>query len=268
MNLTRRLAMAVGPGLTGALLLFMPLPGFFSLNALTYILSAACILALGRRFAWRPQRPAGSATGLRGILGDIAGALALVRDNPVMFWAIALLGLCSVAWGVAFMVGAPMLADRVFGAGAATYGWIAAAYGAGNVVSNLVMAVVRVERRVLVLFAGGVIYGGGLLLFGFSPNVPTALACAAFAAIGGPMTDVTILVIMQTEFPAHQIGKVFSLRTTVSSVGISIGLVLAGPLYAWLSIPGAIAVVTLPVIVAAVAAGLRVSTPRAPAPVS
>jgi hypothetical protein len=68
---------------------------------------------------------------------------------------------------------------------------------------------------------------------------------AAVAAIGGPMGDIVMLTMIQHDLPANQIGKVYSLRLTVSSAGTALGLVLAGPLYALLPIPVAIAACAL-----------------------
>ena len=103
--------------------------------------------------------------------------------------------------------------------------------GAGNVASNLWLATHPVQHRNRVLFAGGVFYGVGMAMLAWSPSYELALAAAALAAVGGPMTDLMILMIIQTEFPTDRIGKVFAFRLTLSRTSLGVGLVLAAPVY-------------------------------------
>jgi len=41
--------------------------------------------------------------------------------------------------------------------------------------------------------------------------------------------------MIQTDLPADQVGKVYSLRTILESLGLSLGLLLAVPVFAYLS---------------------------------
>ncbi len=45
------------------------------------------------------------------------------------------------------------------------------------------------------------------------------------------MEDILTLVMIQTDLPSNQIGKVYSLRMILSNAGISLGLLLAVPLF-------------------------------------
>ncbi|MGI8855948.1 MAG: hypothetical protein ACR2JW_09365 [Thermomicrobiales bacterium] len=76
-------------------------------------------------------------------------------------------------------------------------------------------------------------------------DLPVAMLGSAVAAIGGPMGDIVMLTMIQHDLPANQIGKVYSLRLTIASGGMALGLLLAGPLYALLPIPVAIAACAL-----------------------
>ena len=53
------------------------------------------------------------------------------------------------------------------------------------------------------------------------------------------------IIIMQTDLPANQLGKVFSLRMILASAGGALGLLFAVPLFALLSVPVAIALCAL-----------------------
>ena len=259
MDVTRRLARVLGPSLAGLLITFLPLFHFFTLDAISFAISAAALFSLGKRFAWKAARTQGTVSdhGVRGILGEIAGALRLVRSHSPLLWALVSNGLMSVVWGIAFIIGAALLADRVLGGNVGAYGLIVGAYGVGNVMGNLVLGSLTIRRRVALIFTGKLVLGAGFLILASAPTLPVALLGSAFAAIGGPMNDIMTLTMIQTDLPADQVGKVYSLRTTLESLGLSLGLLLAVPLFAYLSIPLVIVSCALVMIAMGVAGLLR-----------
>jgi DHA3 family macrolide efflux protein-like MFS transporter len=94
------------------------------------------------------------------------------------------------------------------------------------VISNL-----RIQRRALVFFLGQIVLGVGFLSLACASTLPIALFSAAFAAIGGPMGDMPLLLTIQSEFPGHHVGKIYSLRMVLSGIGASLGLMLATPIF-------------------------------------
>lgn len=62
-------------------------------------------------------------------------------------------------------------------------------------------------------------------------NVPLWLLAIAFTALGGPMTDLMLLRLIQTRFPADQIGKVYSFRFTLSRAAAGLGLMVTPAIY-------------------------------------
>lgn len=262
MDVTRRLARMLGPSLAGVLIAFIPLTHFFTLDAISFGISALTVFSLGRRYAWKALRGEHEDEmpvdrGVSGVVKEIGGAFRLVQRHTLLLWAIIANGLVSVVWGMAFIVGVPLLAARVLNGGVGAYGLIVGAYGVGNVASNLVVGSLRIRRRGLTIFLGKLILGVGFLLLANSINLWMALLCAAFAAIGGPMGDIISMTMIQTDLPADQIGKVFSLRMIVESAGLSLGLILAAPLYALLNVRMAIDLSALLELAVAVAGLLR-----------
>jgi predicted MFS family arabinose efflux permease len=170
---------------------------------------------------------------------------------------------CNLAHAVGWIVGLPLLARDVFGGGPETYGYLMAAYGVGNVASNLLVGSLTVRRRERMLFGGGIVYGLGFLLVAVAPSFEIALVASALAAVGGPMTDLMILLLVQTRIPTAHVGKVLSLRYTISQASLGAALLLAAPIYVWLPVRAAIAVVGLIVVGCAVVASLRLTSPPA-----
>ena len=257
MDVTRRLARVLGPSLAGLLITFLPLFHFFTLDAISFAISAAALFSLGKRFLWKVARTQGAVSGhgVSTMLGEIAGALRLVRSHSPLLWVLVSNGLISIVWAIAFTLGAALLADRVLGGNVGAYGLIVGAYGVGNVMSNLVIGSLTIRRRVALIFTGKLVLGAGFLIVAAAPTLLVAILGSAFAAIGGPMNDIMALMMIQTDLPPDQIGKVYSLRAILESSGLSLGLLLAVPLFAYLSVPLVIALCAF-VMLAIGAAGL------------
>lgn len=234
MDITRRLARTLGPSMAGLLVAFLPLAHFFTLDAVSFAISALAVFALGSRYAWKPPRtesagrPAG---GIKNVLREAAGGVRLVSANRPLFWSLLAVGLSNLVWSIAFVIGVPLLVVHGLGNSVGAYGLIVGAYGVGNVLSNLVIGSLNIKRRVLSIFLGKAILGLGFLLLALSSSVPMALCASALAAVGGPMGDIMILTMLQTDLPADQIGKAYSLLMIVENAGGSLGLLIAVPFF-------------------------------------
>ncbi|GCE18316.1 MFS transporter [Dictyobacter kobayashii] len=257
MDVTSRLARALGPSMAGLLVLFMPLPQFFTLDAFSFAISALAILSLGRHAIWKSAIKPATSAGVRGIWNDIRGAIILVGQHRPLTWAISLNGVMNLAWSASFVIGVPLLVNQVLKSGVGALGLIIGAYGVGNVVSNLVMGSVRLRYPVPTIFIGKIIVGIGFLVLAWANSLPLAILASAFAAIGGPLGDITMLTMMQTEFPVAQLGKVYSLRMVLANIGASLGLFCAVPVFAHISVMAGISICALLMIMMGVAGLLR-----------
>lgn len=235
MDVTRRLARALGPSLAGALIILFPLAHFFTLDAISFVISSLAVLSLGSHFAWKPEAQNGQASSLRGVAREIAGAIHLVRRHNSIAWMLITNWQVALAWSAAFSVGIPLLADHTLSGSVGVYGLIVGAYGVGNVISNLIIGSVTIQRRMVVMLLGRLIVGGGFLLMVSVPALPIALLGSALAATGGPMADIPLLLLIQTDLPSNQIGKVYSLSMVLEYGGSMLGLLLAIPLFRYLS---------------------------------
>ncbi len=78
MDATQRLARAVGPALAGLLVAIIPLGHFFTVDAVSFVISALAVLSLGRGFAWRAGghcrgRPTGACAPSRALFSPLRG---------------------------------------------------------------------------------------------------------------------------------------------------------------------------------------------------
>ena len=221
MDATWRVSTAVAPTLAGFLLATVAVQTLFLIDSLTFFLSALAIFSLSRNLQWQPvvetQTPPG-------IVDDLRGAIKVVLAHRPLTWALVtgvLIG--NVVWGLAFTVGIPLFADEILGGDAQVFGLIVAAYGVGNVFSNIVIGNMSIRRRSLFLFGGSVVLGVGFIVLASAQTLPMAMAGAFLASLGGPMEDIMLLLIIQDELPSTQIGKVYSLRMVTAGNWLCVG---------------------------------------------
>jgi predicted MFS family arabinose efflux permease len=225
-------AMLAGPVLGGALVALLGPAPAFALDAATFVVSAATLY--GVRAAMRPSAagadrapcpPAGTA--------DEAAAgrptvLALLRSERILL--ISLLITVAANLGSAGMdeVALPSLAHGPLHAGAAGYGGLIAAFGAGALLGTLAAGQVRRARRPAVagsmaflaqaLFLGAVPYLGGTL--------PAGAALAAVGVLNG-FGNVVMLTIFQRWAPPDLLGRLTGLLLTASFGVFPISVALA-----------------------------------------
>jgi len=237
MEMTRRLARALGPSMAGLLITLMPLSQFFTLDAVSFVISAFAVLSLGSRFAWKATIEQSKHSGVAGVWHDIRDGAQLMWGYRPLAWALITNGIINIPWSIAFIVGVPLLVAHVLAGNVGAYGLIVGAYGVGNVLSNIVVSNLTIRRRVPLIFLGKIIVGIGFLLMASATDLPLAMMGSALAALGGPMEDLMMLLMIQTELPPTHVGKVYSLRMVLASVGGSLGFLFAIPLFAHLSVP-------------------------------
>ncbi|HEX3722554.1 MAG TPA: MFS transporter [Nitrolancea sp.] len=257
MDMTRRLARAIAPSIVGVLAALLPLSQFFTLDAISFIISAVAIGSLGRRFRWQPPRQQVRAHVASGVVDEIAQSTRLVYAHKPLAWTLGGVGFTNLAWNIAFLVGVPLLAQHVLSGSIGAFGLIVGAYGVTNVIGNLIIGSMAIRRRVVMLFTGRLIMGVGFLVLASAHSVLVAVIGSGIAAFGGPMGDLMQLTMIQTDFPSSQIGKVYSLRSTISGAGGSLGLLLAVPLFARFSVESVIAVCALVMIAVGISGFIR-----------
>ena len=225
---TDRSARLVGPGLIGVLAGELPVVHFFTLDALSFLLSAGAVLSLGRGAA-RVARPRAT------LLGGILRGFAVVRGHRLL-WTVLL---CSAPvnglWVASFYLALPLLIEhaRIVGPGGArlgAFGLVMSAYGCTNLLATLV-----VGSRALpahpgrMMFTGSLIVGlgtAGLALGGIG-GLGALMAAAAFGAVGGPMKDVPLAVLRQTELPAGEVAAAMRSFMVVNYGGALLAMLFA-----------------------------------------
>jgi MFS family permease len=222
METTDRMARVVGPGLIGVLGATLPLVHFFTLDAVSFVLSAVSVTALGAAVLQRPK----SLAPVR-----LAGSgWRLVRADPLVFHVVLTTGIVTGAWILFFPLGIGLkvkaMTDDV-----GAFGFVIAAYGVGNLASNLVLGSLRLRRPERALVLGRVCAGVGFLGLALAPSLPLTMVAAAVAAAGGPATDIGLLAVMQERYGPDDFTRVYRLVLASAHAGTLLVLGISAPLF-------------------------------------
>jgi MFS family permease len=237
MDTTERLARLIGPGLVSLAAASIPLVHFVTIDLLTFLASALAValivLPRGEIALPPPQRS---------LFASLSQGFRVVRRHPLLWFVLLLTGVINGAWYMAYYIGLPlMLLDGErsggVGNGVAAFGAIISAYGVTNLATNLVVGNRPVSTRPhLMIFGGNLFLGVGTVLLGLAGLVlPSHLLIAGFvgaallSAIGGPMQDITVATLRQTELPKAEIAAATRAFMVVNQAGLLVAL-LASPL--------------------------------------
>jgi len=232
MDLTQRLARAIGPGLTGLLVAIMPITQFFTIEALSFLISAITILMLGARLTWaKEDKTFAPYNSVQDLFKDIADGFSYAAKDKALTYCLISLALQAGLWGIAFTVGFPILVKQSFGNNVVYYGYLVAAYGVGSVLGNVLCANLHVRSSWLNVFAGDALCGLGFVLIALGNSMLAAALGSVLAAIGGAAGDLLLLNLIMKEVPSNLLGKTMSLRMMVLSGGYAIGLIVAAAFF-------------------------------------
>lgn len=242
MDTTQRSARLLGPGLVAALAGVLPAVHFLTLNALTFLVSAAALVGIKRL---RPDLVTPRQMERETIQANLVRGIRAMRAHPLLWFGLRTTGVVNGAWFGVYYLALPIMitetgAQGPDGSGFAAYGLVLSAYGASNLAATLVLGnltqSVRPQRR---MFGGNVVMGVGTLLLGLASLLPGRwvlpgmMAAAALASVGGPLGDIPVAVLRQTRVLAAQRPAAMRLWMAANNAGMLIGmLVLPSPVAA------------------------------------
>lgn len=227
---------ATGPALGGLAIAALS-PGVAILvAALTYLFSAACVMAMHVRPTTAPEeavvREAEGAgpTGVRAMFADIREAWSYVRRTR---WLLA-----SLLFGTVFVllilgpleVLLPFAVRDQLGGGATEYGLVLAAFGIGGAVGALLISSRSLPRRYLTVMT--LMWGVGsapFVLLGFATDLWLMAVGAALSGATGSAAMVIWGTLLQRRVPDHLRGRIASLDFFVSLLLMPVSMALAGP---------------------------------------
>jgi MFS family permease len=255
-------ARLIGPALGGAVVAAVGSGSAFVFDAATFLVSAACVAAL------RVRSLPGARDGARSARAELREGWVFVRSQPWL-WAT----LVTAAVSLLFFMGPlevllPYVVRNDLHAGAAAFGLILGAGGAGAIVASLALSQRGLPRRYL-SFAYALWSVGTLPFIGYALGTAVWQLAALAAVYGACMTGGMIVwgTLMQTRVPPELRGRVHSLDWFVSVALTPLSFALTGPVAKAIGVDTTLVVAAIVPCVVTVAlfaiAGLRRDEERA-----
>jgi predicted MFS family arabinose efflux permease len=217
---TDRVARILGPGSAALLLTVLPRVDLFAVNAASFAASAGC-LAFAHR--WQPR-----VLLVRRVapIPRCAGLDALRLDSGVMI-ATALRIACNLVWA-AFTLGLPVLLVQTMHKGLGAYGLLLAAFGLGNLLGNLAVGNLDLDRHLLTVYcAAWAAVGIGFLAMGLARGLPTVAVACVWAGVFTPLANVSMDTHIARRLPSASLAPALAFqRAVVRTAGlISTGII-------------------------------------------
>jgi MFS family permease len=217
-------ARIMGPMVAGWLMIQIGPGHCFLVNAASYL---AVLWALSCMDISGSPSPRAGARDTSALQSLFEGFRYLGKRRVLIF--LILLAGSTALWGWPFLSLLPAIAAQ-FGSGAHGYSWLVSGVGVGAFISALTLA--RFGSPALhraFIAAGVVIVTAATLGLAFSPNILTAVLCAAMIGYGLILFLATSQSVFQLSSEEHNRGRVMAIWAMVLSLAVPLGNLLAGP---------------------------------------
>lgn len=231
-SLSSQGASILGPAIGGLLLAIHGTPLAFALDALSFFLSAGCILAM------RVVATPAVADGLDGedgageqasALGDLREGLATVLRSPWLWITIVIAGVSNLTLSGPLQVALPLLVKQHLHSGASVYALLNAAIAAGSVVAAVSLGqVTKLRHRGLLLYGMWLVAALAMLVTGLPVGVLGAGLAMLVWGAGVEGLGLVWAHTLQELVPLEKLGRVSSIDALGSFALTPIGFGLAG----------------------------------------
>jgi MFS transporter, DHA3 family, macrolide efflux protein len=242
LDTTDRIARLLGPGLVAMLAGLLATKHFFTLDAASFLASAAALMLIGRLRRLPNLRRAGPREPL---VAAVLRGFRAVAGHKVLRAEMQVSAALNGAWYAIMFLGVPLAIAHRGGAGLGAYGLVISAYGSTNLLATLLIGNRRMPANPgRMVFAGNLVLGVGMMGMAlvaaapFSPGLTTLgfAAGACVGAAGGPMHDIPVAVLRQTELARGDIPAAIRASLVVNNVGLLVAMAVAPVGYAMLPV--------------------------------
>lgn len=222
----------IGPLLGGLLIPLITPMGVFTINALSFFISAFLLISVRiperyvadiKDLATSEEGSVSKRKGLRGVMMDIGEGFVYIRGSRWLWVSI----LCSSISNIGFLIpgiALPLLVSRVYAQGPWLLGLMSAGAAVGSLLALLLIGQVgKIERRGLMAYLSLMLASLGLIILGLPFPHVIAFIAATLAEVmigfGTAYFNTIWFIIIQEIVPREKLGRVSSLDT-LGSIGL------------------------------------------------
>lgn len=227
-TLSLQLADIVGPGLGALIVSLSGSPTAFTLDCLSFVISALCIAPLVRLAV-----TAHSAKARKSVLHDFREGVEVVRKSSWLSITIVIASLANITLSAPFAIALPFLVKRSLHGGVGSLGLIYSMLSAGSI-AGTILGTIWLERtsglRARGLFAYSLWIAGGLFIvvFGLPVTIYAIAPAAFFVGAAFAVPELIFINTLQEVIPGRLLGRVLSIATLGSIGLVPVGSALVG----------------------------------------
>jgi DHA3 family macrolide efflux protein-like MFS transporter len=221
MSTTTRMARMIGPTLIGLLVGLIPTIHFFTIDSLTFILSAFSLIILCKKINYNPND--NIPIHHNSFKKSLNAGFELAKRQKDIKYILLAKALTAGTWNLVFNIGFALLIYERTDNDVRSYGLLVASYGLGNFLGALFFGNIKRINSRFYIFFGYAILGLGFFTIGISTNIKFILAAACYTGFTGPLNDLSFIEYIQHTYSPKELTKIFRLRQSVETLA---GLIL------------------------------------------
>ncbi len=222
------LTMFAAPMAAGALLTFLPIETIFFIDVVTATIGIAVVFFCVKVSNVVKAQEHGP--GAKTYFHEMAEGMRFIGGAAwLKMLFIATAGFCVLASPAAMLT--PLQVARTFGDDVWRLTAIEIAFSVGMMAGGVLISIWGgFKNKVHTMVLASLLFGLSTLLFGIVPNFWVYLGVMVFCGGTMPLYNTPSMTLMQTNVPAHMMGRVFSAVAMVNGLAMPLGMALFGPL--------------------------------------
>ncbi len=219
-----------GPLLGTGVIAWLGIAGAFAIDALTFLISVACLLRLAQHsqhhtlLFTKPSTPTQTT-----LWHETKEGVELVLATPILWRSFLIFALANMALSGTFSVALPFWVVNHLGGDVRMLGFFSAIFPMGYIIAGMCLGrLSRIRRRGWLIFGG--VGSGGLMLavFGLPVSLPLLLIAALLNGAALEIAGLSWNNLLQEIVPSEKMGRVASLDLLLSLATVPLSFGLAG----------------------------------------
>jgi DHA3 family macrolide efflux protein-like MFS transporter len=228
MDTASRGVQVLSPALTATFLSLGGAAVFFAFDAVTYLVSAACLTRLTVN---EKVTTAGKARRLGDIVPSIREFVSWTKGETTLrkLFVVTFLTVFFNTW--VWEVGLLLAVKQLTVDGEQWYSTLQGVFGGIVILTNLILPLVCKRLTLRTYLFGGLIWGLGVLLLGSAFNLALCFLSVVIAGVGMPLAGLSRVYLLQQHVPEEQMGRGFSFNAML----LYLSNVLSLGIFGWIS---------------------------------
>jgi DHA3 family macrolide efflux protein-like MFS transporter len=235
LDATSRLARLVGPFIAGSASLIIPTIHLLTLNSASLLASAAAVFSISPALEEQEPHSGKPAVSSTSFWIGVTRGYGIAWRQPFLRYVLAANAVILATWTLGLSLGVVMLMASQPPAGfenrrLVALGFVLGVWGAGDLLSNLLVAGHTPAARTRFMFSGYIVLGVGIIAIPLplllplgAGQLPAMMLAAFFGGLGGPMFFLPMMTAFQELFEGADLRGILRLRLALTSLAMTVG---------------------------------------------